>query len=79
MPKISTGSTAIGFASNIRIGFRALGSSGSFTYLPVKSADQLPLSFEVPTSGTWEVEYTEICPNCSGGIYSDAILVIVTV
>lgn len=80
MPDISTRNTAIKFASSLRIGFRAIGSASGFTYItPYPTADQLPFIFTVPTAGTWEVEYTEICPNCSGGIYSDPVIVNVTV
>lgn len=80
MPNISTGGTMIKFGSHLRIGFRAEGSAGPYTYLSqYYSQDQLPVIFAVPTAGRWEVEYTEICPNCSGGIYSDPLAVVVNV
>ncbi|SEW21543.1 hypothetical protein SAMN05428988_3222 [Chitinophaga sp. YR573] len=80
MPDVSTGTTMIKFGSSLRIGYRAEGSASAFTYLPqYYSQAQLPLTFTVPSSGSWEIEYSEICPNCSGGIYSDSVITIVNV
>lgn len=73
MPNISTGRTMIKFGSHLRIGYRPQGSAGPFIYLPQYfTQEQLPVTFTVPATGDWEIEYTEICPNCSGGIYSDS-------
>lgn len=80
MPKISTGQTMIKFASYLRIGYRAENSSGHYTYFPQYfSQEQLPITIDLPSSGSWEIEYTEICPNCSGGIYSNPVVVLVVV
>jgi len=80
MPDISTGTTMIKFGSLLRIGYRASGSAAGYTYLPVLfSQSQLPVIITVPSPGNWELEYTEVCSNCSGGIYSDPVLLTVSV
>lgn len=76
----STGSTSIKFGSVLRVGYRPNGSTAAFTYFePYFSFDDLPAQYTIPTVGQMEVEYTEICPNCSGGIYSNAIVTVVNV
>ncbi len=80
MGAISTGTTNIKFGSSLRIGYRQAYSASAFTYVATHpSYDQLPYSFSVPTPGLYEIEYTEVCPNCSGGIYSDPVIVVVNV
>lgn len=80
MPNVSTGTTMIKFGSHLRIGYRASGSVSAFIYFPqFYSQDQLPVVFVVPSAGSWEIEYTEVCPNCSGGIYSNAEIITVVV
>lgn len=77
MAVVSTGTTSISFGSSLMIGYRQLGSTGPYTYLPVyPKYDQLPnYQYTVPLTGNVEIEYTEICPNCSGGIYGDPFVV----
>jgi hypothetical protein len=77
---VSTGSTAIEFGATLRIGYRVNGSSGPFTYLtPLPSYNDLPYTFSVPGVGVWEIEYTQICPSCSGSNYSEPQTAIVTI
>ena len=80
MGLVNTGSTSINFGSSLRIGYRQAFSAGPFTYLShFPSYDELPYNFNISPAGQYEIEYTEICPNCSGGIYSDPIIVQVNV
>lgn len=80
MPDVSTGETAIKSGSQLRIGYRPYGSLSLFTYVtPYPNYDQLPKTFTLPASGNWEIELTQICPNCSGGVYSDPILTNITI
>jgi len=80
MPSISTYSTAIPFGSNLRIGYRAAYSVSGFAYINHHpSYDELPYTFDVPTSGMWEIEYTVLCPSCSGNTFSDPVTTLVTV
>ena len=77
---ISTNSTTINFGSNLRIGYRAAYSASAFTYVShFPSYNELPYQFEVPSSGQWEIEYTELCPSCAGSNYSSPITALVTV
>ena len=79
MAAFSTGTTSIPYGTTLRIGFRPQGSTSAFTYpTPYKSYDDLPATITVPAAGTYEVEYTIICPNCSLGTYSSPIQTIVT-
>lgn len=79
MATISTGSTMIKFGSNLRIGYRLKDTSNPFTYLTARPTyDQLPYQFTL-TTGTWEVEYTELCPNCTGPVYSAPVTTTVVV
>lgn len=60
------------YGNVLRIGYRLNGSSGPYTYLNTYPApEDLPYTFPVPAPGTYEVEVTAICPNCSGNRYSD--------
>jgi hypothetical protein len=80
MPLVSTSSTAIKFGSTLRIGYRAAFSASAFTYIThYPSYSELPYLFTIPGSGQWEVEYTELCPSCSGSMYSDPITALVTI
>lgn len=65
------------FRSSFRIGYRQQGNL-IFNYLPnYITLDDIPYTWTVATSGTpYDVEVTEICPNCSGGIYSDPVVVV---
>lgn len=80
MPSITTGSTSIGYGSTLRIGYRVYGSISGFTYIThYATYDELPYSFTVPSSGVYEIEYTEVCPTCSSPTYSQSVQTIVTV
>lgn len=79
MPSVSTGTTSIPFGTNLRIGYRLQGNPGAFTYVSVyPTHNQLPYTFTVPTAGTWEIEYTIVCPTCTGNQFSDANITTVT-
>jgi hypothetical protein len=80
MADISTGTTSISYGSVLRIGYRANGSASAFTYINTyPTIDQLPYTFVVPLTGAVEIEYTEVCPNCSGNTYSDPQLVVINI
>lgn len=80
MANISTNNTSIGFNSQLRVGYRAAYSATGFTYIShFPSYNELPYIFSVPSSGVWEIEYTELCPSCSGNSYSDPVTTLVTV
>lgn len=77
---VSTNTTTIKFGSNLRIGYRPAFSSGSFAYFQYyPSYNELPYQFELPYSGQWEIEYTELCASCSGSSYSEPVTALVTV
>lgn len=80
MADVNTGSTSIPFGATLKIGYRVYGSSGPYTYLTYfPNYNELPYTFEVPTSGIWQIEYTTICPSCSGSGYSAPETYIITV
>ncbi len=80
MPTFNTGSTSIDYGATLRIGYRMYGSASAFTYIVnYPSSEELPYTVNLPTAGTYEIEYTQVCPNCSGNRYSEPELVIVTV
>lgn len=79
MANISTGSTTITFGSNLRIGYKVHGSSNDFTYLShLPAYEELPYIFSLP-SGTYDVEYSEVCQTCTTPSYSTPVQTIVTV
>lgn len=66
----NTGSTSIPFGATLRIGYRLYGSTDPYTYLSYyPSYNELPYSYSLPV-GNIQVEYTTICPSCSGSNYS---------
>lgn len=76
----NTGTTSVEFGATLRIGYRVYGSTGAFTYLNYfPSYNELPYTFHLPSNGVWEVQYTQICPNCSGSKYSDPLTAVVTI
>lgn len=76
----STGSTTINYGSSLRIGYRAAFSSSAFTYIThYPTYNELPYQFTLPSSGQWEIEYTELCPSCSGSSYSEPITTLITI
>ena len=79
MASVSTGSTSINFGATLRIGYRTYGSTSPFTYLGYfPSYNELPYTFTL-SSGTWEIEYTQICPSCSIPNYSASSTTVITV
>lgn len=80
MADISTGTTNIEFGSVLRIGYRVYGSASAFTYIIHNPTyDELPYTYEIPFTGIFEIEYTRICPNCSGNNYATPILTTVNI
>ena len=78
--EVNTGSTTIEFGRTLRIGYRTYGSAGSFSYLSYfPSYNELPYTFNLPSAGAWEIEYTQACTTCSGALYSDPATTVVTV
>jgi hypothetical protein len=63
---------SIPYGASLRIGYRVTNSGNAFTYLTnFVSFDALPYAFNVASvAGTYDVELTVICPNCSLGTYS---------
>lgn len=62
--------------ASLRIGYRVKNTSTPFTYLPnYPTPSELPYTINGLANLSYEVELTQICPNCSGGIYSDPIIV----
>lgn len=80
MPDVSTGTTSINYGSTLRIGYRIYGSTSPYTYLGYfPNYNELPYTYTLPTSGTFQIEYTQICPSCSANKYSEPEITIVTV
>ena len=81
MPNANTGTTGIGYGSVLRIGFRQVGSTSAFTYVPYyPSQNELPYTFSVPSVGTYEFELTEICSTCSSANkYSTPVILTITI
>lgn len=80
MGLVSTGTTSINFGSTLRIGYRLAFSSGPFTYLSYSpKSDELPYTFNIPGTGLYEIQYTEACQACSGGVFSDPVMVQVNI
>lgn len=78
--EMNTGSTAIKFGSTLGIGYRIYGSISGFTpHTHYPSYNELPYTFSLPSAGVWEIEYTEICPNCSGNKFSIPETAVVTI
>lgn len=70
-------SASIPFGTHARIGYRLKSSSDPFTYDPVNypAYNEFPFTISGLALGTYEVEVTTVCPNCSGGIYSEPVIV----
>lgn len=67
---------SIPFGSSARIGYRIKNSANPFTYHNVyPNYSQFPYDITGLPVGAYEVEITVICPNCSGSIYSDPVVV----
>lgn len=62
---------SIEYGQNLRIGYKATGSSNAYTYLnDFPGPEDAPYEFELP-AGIYDIEMTTICPNCSGNKYAD--------
>jgi hypothetical protein len=75
MAKITVNATIV-YNATLRIGYKIKNSSNPFVYVPAYP-EQADLPYEITgvPVGAYEVELTQICPNCSGGLYSDPIIV----
>lgn len=70
-----TVSSTVNYGASIRIGYRIKASSSPFTYVPdYPTQADMPYSICGLANGIYEVEIVQICPNCSGGIFSDPII-----
>jgi hypothetical protein len=79
MAAVNTGSTSIPYGATLRIGYRLYGSTVPYTYLsPLPNYNELPYTFTLD-SGTWQVEYSTVCPNCSGNMFSEPETIIISV
>lgn len=66
----------IPFGAHIRIGYRVINSSNPFVYVSGYPAyNESPYEVTGIPTGSYEIELATICPNCSGGIYSEPIIV----
>ena len=66
---------SIPFNSSLRIGYRLVSSSSPFTYLTnYISQDDLPYVITGLPTGSYEVELTTVCPNCSGSTFGEPII-----
>lgn len=75
MANITVNATIV-YKAALRIGYRIKNSSNPFVYIPAyPEQGDLPYSITGVPVGTYEVELTQICPNCSGGLYSSPIIV----
>jgi hypothetical protein len=63
------------FGASLRVGYRIISSSSPFTYLDnYLSQDDLPHDILDLPLGSYEVELTTVCPNCSGAKFGDPII-----
>ena len=71
---------SIPYGATLRVGYRVTNSGNNFTYVnPFPTFNDLPYTFSVPdTAGTYDVELTVICPNCSLGTYSTPVVITAT-
>jgi hypothetical protein len=66
----------IPFGANVRIGYKQQSSSGPYTYLTnYPSYNDSPYTISGLPIGNYQIELTTLCPNCSGGVFSDPIVV----
>jgi hypothetical protein len=66
----------VDFGASVRIGYRIIASGGAYTYLNnYPSYNQSPYTINGIPFGTYEVEITTVCANCSGGVYSDPVVI----
>lgn len=73
-------SASINYGASLRIGYKIKNSSNPFTYHNhYPTSNELPYLLNGLTAGIYQVELTQICPNCSGGIYSDPVVLDATV
>jgi hypothetical protein len=79
MGKVRVNDPTIAYGQKLRIGYKAASSASAFTYLPdFPGPGDMPFEFII-SAGTYDVETTIICPNCSGNIYSSPIVSTVAV
>jgi hypothetical protein len=67
---------AVAFGASVRIGYKLTSSTGDYTYLNFyPSYNQSPYTITGIPLGVYEVQINTICPTCSGGIFSDPVVV----
>jgi hypothetical protein len=81
MPNLTTGTTTIKYGSVLQISYRLVGSAAAFTpVLHYPGPNELPYTFSVPTTGTYEVQLVEVCSTCSNANkFSEPVIVTVSV
>lgn len=66
----------IPFQASVRIGYKQQSSSDPYVYvIPYPDYTQSPYTISGLPIGNYQVELTTICPNCSGGVLSDPVVV----
>jgi hypothetical protein len=67
---------SIPFGASARIGYRVPSTSAPFVYhSQYPGYNDFPYTIDDVPLGTYEVEITVICPNCSGAMYSEPVVV----
>lgn len=65
----------IPFGASVRIGYRIQASSTAFTYLTTfPTYNDSPYTISGLPVGNYEVELSTICPNCTGGVFSEPVI-----
>jgi len=66
----------IPFGSSLRIGYKFTASSDPYTYLTFyPSYNESPYTLDGIAPGSYTVELTTVCASCSGGQFSDPVVI----
>jgi hypothetical protein len=75
MASISVNYT-VPFGASVRIGYKIASSVGDYTYLNYyPTYNQSPYTIAGLALGVYQVQVNTICPTCTGGQFSDAVVV----
>ena len=67
---------SVAFGASVRIGYKVVGTLGDYTYLNVfPTYNQSPFIIAGLPVGSYQVQINTICPTCSGGQFSDPVVV----
>lgn len=62
---------SIPFGTSLRVGYKVSASTNAYTYVtPYPDYTQSPYTLVVPGAGLYDLEFTTVCPSCSGGNFS---------